>query len=77
LPKIRSPWIEKAEAKPRHHNNSIVSIVNFLEKLTYYKNFNNDIDKNAHGIPKNKNYKKTEIVKNDGRYLIYYDFSNR
>ena len=28
--------IEKAEAKPRHHNNPIISIVKFLEKLTYY-----------------------------------------
>lgn len=40
------------------------------------KNFNNDTDKNAYGIPKNKNYKKTEIVKDDGRYLIYYDFGD-
>ena len=37
LPKIRSPWIEEAETKPRHRNNPVISIVNFLEKLTYYK----------------------------------------
>ena len=29
--------IEKAEAKPRHRNNPVISIVNFFEKLTYYK----------------------------------------
>lgn len=40
------------------------------------KNFNNDTDKNASCIPKNNNYRKTEIIKDDGRYLIYYDFSN-
>jgi len=36
---------------------------------------NNGIDKNAFIVPKNNNYKKTEILKDDGRYLIYYDFS--
>ena len=42
------------------------------EKL---KNLNN-ADKYFNGRKKNKNYKKREIIKNDGRYLIYYDFSN-
>lgn len=40
------------------------------------KIFNDDADKNAYSIPKNNNYRKTEIIKDDGRYLIYYNFSN-
>ena len=40
------------------------------------KNSSNNTDKNTYSIPENKNYKKTEIIKDDGRYLIYYDFSN-
>ena len=40
-------------------------------------NFNNNDDTIVCSITKNKNFKKTEIIKDDGRYLIYYDFNNR
>jgi len=46
-----------------------------LVKSMKEKIFNNGIDKNALILPKNNNYKKTEIIKDDGRYLIYYDIS--
>ncbi|MCL5770960.1 MAG: hypothetical protein M1479_01605 [Actinobacteria bacterium] len=30
--------------------------------------------KNSCSVLENNEYKKTEIIKDDGRYLIYYDF---
>lgn len=42
----------------------------------YKKKINENGLKNICHVSKSTEYKKTEIIKDDGRYLIYYDFKN-
>lgn len=41
------------------------------------KDKNNNISNNFDSILRNIDYKKKIIIKEDGRYLIYYDFDDR
>lgn len=47
-----------------------------FDNKKYTKKLNKKILINICHISKSTEYKKTEIIKDDGRYLIYYDFKN-
>lgn len=47
------------------------------DNIMKLKEPNKSTDKNAYTTSKNKDYKKIEIIKDDGRYLIYYDFNDK